>query len=159
MNAKIRAPERLLRALPIERALALYLAIVAWAVWMGGFAFYFGVVVPVGGRLIGGSEQGFITQQVTHWLNLISVGVLAILLGHSLIAGSRLMLGTWGIMVAFQFVLFVMHAELDGMIDGPTRAVAETGRFHRWHEAYEFLAAAQWLAAMVHLGGIIRQPR
>ena len=39
--------------------------------WQGGFMFYGGVVVPVGGRILGSeTRQGFITQSVTNYLNL-----------------------------------------------------------------------------------------
>ena len=47
---------------PLFTAASQYLAILAWALWIGGLAFYFGVVVPVGSTVIGGSEQGFVTQ-------------------------------------------------------------------------------------------------
>src|SRR5262245_57620805 len=103
----------------MKRAIGLYLVVAAWAFWMGGFSFYFGVVVPTGGEVIGASEQGFVTQQVTHWLNLSSVAVLAILLGHAMAAQSRFLLVTCGIMVAFQVTLFVVHAQLDHMLNVP----------------------------------------
>src|SRR5215471_8442423 len=44
----------------------------AWGVWWGGLCFYAVVVVPIGTEEIGAVEQGFITQRVTWWHNLIS---------------------------------------------------------------------------------------
>lgn len=52
-----------------------------WALmfWQGGFTFYGGVVVPVGSAVLGSDrEQGFITRQVTNYLNLAGAVALAI---------------------------------------------------------------------------------
>ena len=45
----------------------------AWAIWWGGLSFYALFVVPIGTEIVGGFEQGFITQRVTNWLNAIGV--------------------------------------------------------------------------------------
>jgi hypothetical protein len=46
------------------------LVLVALMFWQGGFTFYGGVVVPVGGPVLGSErEQGFITRMVTYYLN------------------------------------------------------------------------------------------
>src|SRR5580692_5608945 len=47
-----------------------FVLLLCFAVWQGGFMFYGGVVVPVGGRVLGSeTDQGFITQAVTNYLN------------------------------------------------------------------------------------------
>ena len=51
---------------PIRR----FLFIAAVAFWLGGFTFYTSVVIPVGTHTLGSVRQGFITQQVTGWLNV-----------------------------------------------------------------------------------------
>src|SRR5262245_27277418 len=107
----------------MTRVIRLYLALAAWALWMGGFAFYFGVVVPTGGKVIGGSEQGFVTQQVTYWLNLIGLAALAILLWNVAACRDSLLLGTWALLAVLHVALFAMHWQLDGMIDAPKRMV------------------------------------
>ncbi len=45
----------------------------AWAIWWGGLSFYALFVVPIGTEIVGGFEQGLITQRVTNWLNAIGV--------------------------------------------------------------------------------------
>jgi hypothetical protein len=133
----------------------LYLALAAWALWFGGFAFYFEVVVPTGGKLLGGSEQGFVTQQVTHWLNLIAVGALVILLWDAIARRSRFLIGSWALIAILQVALFAMHRQLDLMIDSPTRSILNESRFSSWHEWYEFVAAIQWFVGMIYLGGVV----
>src|SRR5436190_16665061 len=55
-----------------------FACLAALAFWMGGFTFYALVVIPTGNRLLGSIQQGLLTQQVTHWMNLI--GLLALML-------------------------------------------------------------------------------
>jgi hypothetical protein len=140
----------------MTRAVCQYFALAAWALWMGGFAFYFSVVVPTGGEVIGGSEQGFVTQWVTSRLNWIGVGALAILLFHAVHTRSRLLLTSWAILAVLHAALFSMHPQLDALIDASAHAVTNADRFHTWHEWYETAATVQWLVGMVHLAFIVR---
>ena len=62
-----------------------FVALLAFAAWLGGFTFYAAVVVPAGTEVLGGAvAQGFITQAVTLHLNLLGVGALAALLWNGL---------------------------------------------------------------------------
>ena len=57
-----------------------FLVLVALMFWLGGFTFYASVVVPVGQRELGSHlEQGFITRQVTNYLNLSGAVALVVL--------------------------------------------------------------------------------
>jgi hypothetical protein len=118
--------------------------------------FYFGVVVPAGGAIVGGLEQGLVTQQATHWLNLIGVAAMGVMLWNASATKSRLLIATLAVMAACQVALFAMHYQLDAMIDVKAREVIDTSSFHAMHEAYESVATIQWIAATVHLFGIVR---
>jgi hypothetical protein len=65
-----------------------------------------------------------------------------------------MLIGSWVILAVLQVVLFAMHRQLDLLIDAPARSVLNESRFNTWHEWYEFVAAIQWFAGMVHLAGI-----
>jgi hypothetical protein len=138
------------------RLIRLYLALSAWALWMGGFSFYFGVVVPIGGQLSGGSQQGFVTQQVTYWLNGIGAGALGLLLWEAIGRRNRLLMGSWIVLAVLQVGLIVMHRQLDLLLDGPSRSIMNEAKFATWHEWYEFASAIQWFTGMVYLGGLTR---
>jgi len=56
---------------PIVRSLWTVFVLLLFAVWWGGLTFYAAIVVPIGTELIGASEQGFVTQQVTQWHNAV----------------------------------------------------------------------------------------
>jgi len=140
----------------MRRDIRLFCVFVSWSIWIGGFTFYFSVVIPTGGAIVGGSEQGFITQQVTYWLNLIGTASLLILLWNAIALRSRLLIATLSIMAFCQAALFAMHYGLDAVIDAQSRNVIEPARFRTLHEFYEIAATVLWLAAMAHLFGIVR---
>src|SRR5215468_6101686 len=65
-----------------------FLVLVALMFWQGGFTFYAAVVVPVGQNELGSHlQQGFITRQVTDYLNLS--GAIALFLLGCDVAASR----------------------------------------------------------------------
>src|SRR5437867_648480 len=91
-----------------------YLVFIGVCFWMGGFTFYAGVVIHVGHRVFGTMrETGFLTQQVTLWLNRAGAMVLAVLILNLLFTLRRLWRAWWCaaaatlcIMVAIQIALF-----------------------------------------------------
>ena len=51
-----------------------HLKIIALSIWWGVFTFYSGVVIPVGMKVLGShTEMGFVTQEVSQYLNSISL--------------------------------------------------------------------------------------
>jgi hypothetical protein len=137
-----------------------YLAISAWAFWIGGFSFYFGVVIRVGSDVVGDSSQGFVTQGATGWLNIAAVVALVLMLASAWLARNSLAIGAWCAMAICQAILFVLHAWLNALLDISTQSVLEPTRFAVVHERYEFTAAIQWLFAMIYLASwLANRPR
>ena len=134
-----------------------YVATLAWAIWFGGLTFYAAVVVPTGTKVLGVSEQGFVTQQVTQWLNLIGAGALAILLWNTVAQPSKLLLITWIVLAFLQLALFGLHWQLDGLLDSQARELIDPERFSGLHELYEFTSALQWLAGLAHLWYVLKR--
>src|SRR5437588_13086980 len=57
-----------------------FVVLAALMFWQGGFTFYAAVVVPVGQEELGSHlQQGFITRQVTNYLNLSGAAALVLL--------------------------------------------------------------------------------
>jgi hypothetical protein len=130
-----------------------FFSVCALALWMGGFTFYALVVIPTGNRVLDGIEQGLVTQQVSHWINLIGAVSLAILLPR---ASQSWRLGiTWLVMAAAQGALFWLHPRLDALIDPAQRTVASDVGFYQWHRAYLAAITIQWLAAVAHLWSLL----
>lgn len=119
---------------------------------MGGFSFYFGVVIRVGSDVVGDSSQGFITQAATGWLNFAAMVALVLMLASACMSRSWLSLGVWVILAICQAILFVLHARLDAMLDTTSQTILAPESFPSTHEWYEFTSAIQWLFAMIYQG-------
>ena len=136
-----------------------FLVIAAVAFWLGGFTFYASVVIHTGHRVFGGRlETGFLTQQVTQWLNFIGVITLTILLANGFadwrhpsrwIKASLWL--TWAIMAAILVALYTLHPMLDRMLDVEAHRVVDRSHFHGLHATYMNLSTTQWVAGLLHL--------
>jgi len=139
------------------------LTIAALSLWFGGFTFYSAVVIHVGHHVLGSrTETGFITQQVTHWLNLISIPALLILLWNTAAAwpsiprSLRLTLAaTLAIMLLAQVALFIMHPMLDRLLDPAAHEIIERKPFRSLHKLYMNTSTVQWSATIAHVIAIL----
>lgn len=128
------------------------------AMWMGGFTFYAEIVIPTASHVLGSHRQvGFITQQVTHWLNLIGIAALAVFLWNLLAewprqpARRRLCLaGAWATMLLSHVGLFATHPFIDRLLDAQTRGISDFDRFENLHTVYLGFATLQWFAALFY---------
>ena len=134
------------------RSLALrVLCLLGLSVWMGGFTFYSAVVIPVLHESLGSLDTGFVTQQVTDYLNYIGVGVVLVWWvaasverreGTARVRAVRLLLlaATTLILVG----LIALHRFMDGRLEtGGLRG------FYPLHRAYLIASTVQWF---VNLG-------
>jgi hypothetical protein len=135
-----------------------YLALAALFFWQGGFTFYASVVVPLGQDILGSHlEQGFITQQVTRWLNV--TGVFALLPLAWDVAGTRDSsrwrrfgrIALWAGMVLTLAGLFLLHDRLDRFLDPDEHTLLDRKSFRPLHRLYLWVQTIQWLAAVVYL--------
>lgn len=138
-----------------------FLTILAFALWFGGLTFYALVVIPTAhGVLKSHLRVGFITQQVTHWINGTAAGALLLLLwelGETWMnRARRIRLATWLVMASAQAALFALHPVLDRHLDPQTRDIANPDRFYELHRVYLIMTTVQWAAALVHLGAWLR---
>jgi|SRR5580704_2139923 hypothetical protein len=137
------------------RRFALILSI---AVWQGGFMFYGGVVVPVGAAVLGSeTEQGFITQAVTNYLNgvgAICVVVWGIMLWLESPRASwlrRMCWALWSGLAVTLGVLIGLHVLMDRSLDIPGHNFLDEEKFLRLHGAYIATSTVQWLMSLALL--------
>ena len=129
-----------------------------WSLWIGGLTFYALVVVPIGGALVGETQQGFITQQVTQWLNGIGTAALLMLAWRATTQPST---GQWlnlGLLAVIQVALIGIHLQLTPMLDAQAIEVLDPERFYQVHRVYLLLTTAQWVLGWRHLWLVIKQP-
>jgi hypothetical protein len=128
-----------------------FLVLVALMFWLGGFTFYAGVVVPIGREVLGTDrEQGFITRQVTEYLNL-SGGIALAVLAWDVAAtadSSRPRRATralaWLGMTAALVLLVWLHPHLDALLDPEAARVLDRKAFRRLHRLYLWGSTVQW---------------
>lgn len=132
------------------------LVLAALMFWQGGFTFYVAVVVPVGTSVLGSAlRQGFVTRQVTVWLNLagaIALGILALdLLSCRETSRKRAWVrrGCWLVMVTCQALLTWLHRHLDSLMEERGRIVLDPEAFYYTHRIYLWTHTIQWACGLV----------
>jgi hypothetical protein len=136
------------------RILRRYLVICALMFWLGGFTFYASIVVPVGTRLLGAEQQGFITRDVTRNLNITGVIALVPLAWDIVATRNSTQLRRWSgvffwlIMAFCQLALFRLHAQLDSMLDLEASVVLDPAAFRPMHRVYLWVQTVQWTAGL-----------
>jgi hypothetical protein len=126
-----------------------FVALATLAFWIGGTTFYALVVVPTGTRVLGGTEQGFLTEQVTRQLNWI--GVVSLVLLAPSVRTSKLSAASWSALAVTLIILFWLHPRVAIYLDHADRYVTDAAAFYQWHRAYLLVTALQWLAGLVQL--------
>ena len=130
--------------------------VVSLMFWQGGFMFYGGVVVPVGGRILGSeTKQGFITQSVTNYLNLAGAVCLIVWLEHlwhdRLNGVSKSEWGLWIFAAVSVIVLAGIHVKMDHLLSVESSSVLDPEWFGRFHRLYLVTSSMLWLASLALL--------
>jgi hypothetical protein len=133
-----------------------FLVLAVLMFWQGGFTFYAAVVVRVGTEELGPLGQGFITRQVTNYLN--AAGALALLvLAWDVIATADSSVprrfGRWLTALAMAIglvLLVVLHFSLESQLDVPNHDIRERATFLPLHRLYLWISTLQWACALAH---------
>ncbi len=132
--------------------------ILCLAFWQGGFMFYGGVVVPVGASVLGSeTEQGFITQAVTNYLNVAGVvcvlvwGIALKLDGPRASRTVRAAWILWSLVAVALGIQIGLHVIMDRWLDTASRTILDETKFIRFHEAYLTTSTIQWLLCLALL--------
>ena len=126
--------------------------------WQGGFTFYAGVVVPVGQEVLGSHlEQGFITREVTWYLNVAGAFALALLACELLGSGYPLQLrlkwrwAVWAAMAGVLLLLVIAHPVLDALIDVDAHRITDRAAFRTGHRIYLWVSTLEWVFTGAYL--------
>jgi hypothetical protein len=133
------------------------LSLMGW--WLGGLTLYTTAVIRNAHRVIGNHTRvGFVTQAVTLELQWIGAAALALMLWDGLASwrpsGRRLrwaLAASWSVAALAHAGLFLLHAQLDAMLDFQARQLRDGTPFHGPHEGYEALVGIEWGAGLVYL--------
>jgi hypothetical protein len=133
--------------------------IAALMFWQGGFTFYAAVVVPTGQENLGHLEQGFITRDVTNYLNLAGAAALLLLAWDTVETADETRWRVWGRWLTWAGLLGTLaalvwlHPHLDRLLDLEDRRIVSEARslFRLRHRLYLWLSTAQWTCAVAYL--------
>lgn len=118
--------------------------LIVLSIWWGAFTFYAGIVIPLGMKVLGShTEMGFITQQVTGYLNYLSLPVF-VFTAYTFRAEKRFFVMAL-LLVLLQTILFFVHFELDKLLDFEQRIVLNKVTFYTLHRVYLLISTVIWL--------------
>ncbi|RUL84363.1 DUF4149 domain-containing protein [Tautonia sociabilis] len=140
------------------RSLALRVfCLLGLSVWMGGFTFYSAVVIPVLHESLGSLDTGFVTQEVTDYLNYIGVGVVLVWWaaawvergeGPARVRAVRLLFLAATTLILLG--LIALHRVMDGRLEtGSLRG------FYPLHRAYLIASTVQWIVNLALMTALL----
>ena len=119
-----------------------------WPLWFGGFTFYIGVVVPLGGRVLGSQTQGSVTAEVLPYLN--GIGLLANLL-PLLVRNPATPRFIAMLLVALQGIVTAQSLWVDQLWRGD--GYGEATDFYTAHRILLWTVTGLWCTSLIaHLG-------
>jgi hypothetical protein len=128
-----------------------FLVLVALSFWLGGFTFYASVVVPIGQHVLKShTRQGFITREVTVYLNLSGAIALLMLAWDTAAVRDAASWRRWGRwlmwagMVVTLGLLFWLHPQLDDLMNQYTSGEIDDRLFRAGHRLYLWTSTIQW---------------
>jgi len=134
------------------------LLIATFGLWFGGFTFYVSFVVPIGTEVLGSARtQGFVTQQVTNWLNFVCGCALCFMWVETIRGcmaskrSRRLEIVMLLLICGFLIALIWLHPIMDEMIIVENKAITDEARFYGLHRVYLWLSTFQWVMAWIWL--------
>jgi hypothetical protein len=122
--------------------------------WQGGFTFYSGVVVPLGQETFGPVDQGFLTRQVTNYLNLSGLIAIPILVWELCVSRdpSRLRRRLrWGLLILTATLLVALmglHIQMDALLDSENMQLLDRRLFRINHRIYLWVSTVQWACCL-----------
>ena len=134
-----------------------FLVMIALFFWQGGFTFYAAVVVPVAQEQLGHLRQGFVTRQVTVYMNLAGAIALLCLAWDLLVVGERAKGRLWGRylvwvgMIVALVVLQALHGTLNEQLIVKGRIIRDQELFHAQHRLYLWVSTGQWACGLLYL--------
>jgi hypothetical protein len=136
--------------------------LITFAIWWGGFTFYAAIVVPVGSEILGSARtQGFITQVVTHWLNLAAALTILMMAVDSWLnrrtrkkVGFFIQLGATIASFICLAVLVYLHPRMDELINFSGETISDEAKFYEIHRVYLWVSSVQWVLGAVWMAFI-----
>jgi len=144
--------------LPNMRLAARIALVFMFALYWGGLTFYTGIVVRIIHMVLNDPmDGGLITQKVTLVLQVLGACTLPLMLVNDLSVtrhSKRIGIALIGLTLVLScalVALFVIHSQLDHLIDVQQMEITDRGEFDAAHRRYNQTTTVQWLATVAYL--------
>lgn len=134
------------------------LFLLVFSLYWGGLTFYTGIVVRIAHDVLNDPmDGGMITQRVTNVLQWMGVGMVALMIWNNVLVWrqhARLggALSTCTLILACALTgLFIVHGQLDAVIDVETYEITDREAFTAGHRHYNQWTTLQWLSVIAYL--------
>lgn len=132
--------------------------LLVFALYWGGLTFYTGFVVRIAHDVLSDPmDGGLITQRVTGLLQIFAVVMLALMVINAVVVAKNSKrlgraLGGCTLVLAISVIgLFIVHAQLDAVIDVQNSEIIDREAFTIGHRRYNRLTAVEWIATLAYL--------
>lgn len=134
------------------------LLLLVFALHWGGLTFYTGFVVRISHDVLSDPmDGGLITQRVTAVLQILGVVTVVLMTCNCFVVARQsrkfgyALFGCVVLLCCSLIGLFVVHGQLDTIIDVETSAITDRDAFNTGHRRYNQLTTIQWLASLAYL--------
>lgn len=135
------------------------LLLLMFSMFWGGLTFYTGFVVRISHDVLSDPmDGGLITQRVTRLLqHLGAATVILMCFNHRQITKQlpqyRRILALLTVILGTSVIgLFLVHSELDAVIDIASNEILDREKFDQGHRYYNQITTVEWLTSLVYLG-------
>lgn len=132
--------------------------LLAFALYWGGLTFYTGFVVRITHDVLSDPmDGGLITQRVTAVLQILGVVTVALMVCNCVVVVRQsrkygyALVGCATLLGCSLIGLFVVHGQLDAIIDVKVSEITDRDAFVAGHRHYNQLTTIQWLASLAYL--------
>ena len=141
-----------------SRLVARIALVFMFALYWGGLTFYTGIVVRIIHMVLNDPmDGGLITQKVTFVLQVLGACTLPLMLVNDLSVARHskrigiALIGLTLVLSCALVALFVIHSQLDHLIDVQQMEITDRGEFDAAHRRYNQTTTVQWLATVAYL--------
>ena len=134
------------------------LLLLVYALYWGGLTFYTGIVLRISHDVLNDPiDGGMITQRVTGVLQILGVVATVLMLCNCIVVVRRspkygYALAACTVILGCSLIgLFVVHGQLDAIIDLQASQITDRVAFDAGHQRYNQLTTVQWLASLAYL--------
>jgi len=134
------------------------LLLLVFALFWGGLTLYTGVVLRITHAVLNDPmDGGLITQRVTSVLQILGVVTVVLMACNCVVVVRQsprfgyALIGCATLLACSLIGLFLVHGQLDALIEGETYTITDREAFAVGHQRYNQLTTVEWLACLVYL--------